>query len=245
MSRTLRIALVAEGVTDYEVLKAAIESMLEGQSFDMKLFQPEGSVAFTSAGSAGPLGGGWKGVYKWCLQAVRRSGGSVRNDPLFLAYDLLILHLDADVASEDPANYPVNPIAELSGVFPCEMPCPPPNNTTDRLRQILLSWVGEVREPPGTVLCTPSKCTEAWVVAIFFPHDGQMIRFGWECHPSPETRLAQQRKNKRFAKSRAAYQARTTGLQEGWPRIVERLTEARRFQDAFMAAVIATPTFRA
>jgi hypothetical protein len=57
MSRTVRIALVAEGVTDYEVLKAAIESMLNGQSFDMKLLQPEGSVAFTGAGSAGALGG--------------------------------------------------------------------------------------------------------------------------------------------------------------------------------------------
>ena len=129
MSSTVRIALVAEGVTDYEVLKAAIESMLAGRSFDMKLLQPEESVAFTGAGAAGPLGGGWKGVYKWCLQAATRSGGSVRNDPLFLAYDILILHLDADVASEDPANYPVNPIAELSGVLPCEQPCPPPNTT--------------------------------------------------------------------------------------------------------------------
>ncbi len=88
MSSTVRIALVAEGVTDYEMLNAAIESMLNGQSFDMKLLQPEGSVAFTGAGSAGALGGGWKGVYKWCLQAVARSGGSVGNDPLFLAYDI-------------------------------------------------------------------------------------------------------------------------------------------------------------
>ena len=31
MSSTVRIALVAEGVTDYEVLKAAIESMLDGR----------------------------------------------------------------------------------------------------------------------------------------------------------------------------------------------------------------------
>ena len=147
MSSTIKIALVAEGITDYEVLKPAIESMLGGKSFDMKLLQPEGSVAFTGAGSAGPLGGGWKGVYKWCVQAAARSGGSVRNDPLFLAYDVLILHLDADVAGEDPANYPVNPIPELAAVLPCEMPCPPANDTTDRLRKILRSWVGEVRVP--------------------------------------------------------------------------------------------------
>lgn len=243
MSSTVRIALVAEGVTDYEVLKAAIESMLDGRSFDMKLLQPEGSVAFTGAGEAGPLGGGWKGVYKWGLQAAKRSGGSVRNDPLFIIYDMIILHIDAGVASEDPANYPVNPLAELSGVLPCEMPCPPPNDTTDRLRQILLSWVGEDHTPPRTVLCTPSKCTEAWVVAVFFPHDGQMIKRGWECHPSPERRLGQQPKSQRFAKSWANYQARAVVIQEEWPRIVKRLTDARRFQDEFTAVAGAIPTF--
>jgi hypothetical protein len=242
MSSTIRIALVAEGVTDYEVLKAAVESMLDGQSFDMKLLQPEGSVAFTGAGSAGALGGGWKGVYKWCLQATERSGGSVRSDPLFLAYDILILHLDADVAGEDPANYPVNPMNELSRVLPCERPCPPPSDSTDRLRRILLSWVGEAVAPPRTVLCTPSICTEAWVVAIFFPHDGQMIKRGWECHPNPEPRLGQQPKIQRFRKSRAEYQVRAAEIQRGWPRIVERLTEARRFRDAFVAAVSATST---
>jgi hypothetical protein len=46
MSDTLKIALVAEGITDYEVLNAAIESMLNGRSFDLKLLQPEGSNAF-------------------------------------------------------------------------------------------------------------------------------------------------------------------------------------------------------
>ena len=74
MSSTVRIALVAEGVTDYEVLKAAIESMLMGKSFDMKLLQPEGSVAFTGAGSAGAFGGGWKG----CIQVVSAGHGAER-----------------------------------------------------------------------------------------------------------------------------------------------------------------------
>ena len=219
MSDTVRIALVAEGVTDYEVLKAAVESMLGGQSFNIKLLQPPASVAFTGAGNAGPLGGGWKGVYEWCLLATERGGGNVRNDPLFDFYDILVLHLDADIAGEDPANDPVNPIPKLAGVLPCQKPCPPPNATTDRLRQVMLSWIGESQTPPQTVLCTPSKCTEAWVVAIFFPHDAQMIKKGWECHPDPASRLAQQPKAHRFAKRQADYQARNAGIQEAWPRI--------------------------
>lgn len=236
---TLRIALVAEGVTDYAVLKAAIELMLDPRPFDMKLLQPEESVAFTGAGAAGPLGGGWRGVYKWCLQAALRSGGSVSSDPLFLSYDILILHLDADVASEDPANYPV-PLPELAGVLPCEQPCPPCKDTTDKLRQILLSWVGEARTPQRTILCTPSKCTEAWIVAIFFPQDRHMKKWGWECHPDPESRLAQQPKPRRFTKRRADYDARKEGIQKGWPRIVEQLSEAKRFQNEFMAVALSS-----
>ena len=60
MSKTVRIGLVAEGVTDYEILRGAMESMLGGRSFDLKLLQPEESVAFTGGGDAGYLGGGWK-----------------------------------------------------------------------------------------------------------------------------------------------------------------------------------------
>jgi hypothetical protein len=125
----MRIALVAEGVTDYEVPRTAIESILDGRSFVTKLLQPKESAAFSGASAAGPLGGGWRGVYKWCLQAAQQGSGSARGDPLFLSYGMLILHQDADVAGEDPANDPGNPIVGLSGVLPCEQPCTPPSCT--------------------------------------------------------------------------------------------------------------------
>ena len=233
MSDTVRIALVAEGVTDYMVLKAAIESILDGGSFDLKLLQPEGSVAFTRGGDAGPLGGGWRGVYKWCLQAAQRGGGSLSGDPLFSGYDLLVLHLDADVASEDPANFTVAPVPELAGILPCAKECPPPHDTTDPLRAAILSWTGETETPPRTILCTPSKSTEAWVMAVFFPDDRDMARRGWECHPNPEGRLAQLPAQRRFAKRQTDYQARHADLRASWPTIVSRLTEARRFHNDF------------
>ncbi len=110
MSDTLRVALIAEGITDFVFLNSAVQSMLGDRSFDLKLLQPEESVAFTGMGAAGPLGGGWKGVRKWCMQAAERAGGALREDPLFVSYDILILHLDADVAGNDPANDPIDPI---------------------------------------------------------------------------------------------------------------------------------------
>jgi hypothetical protein len=230
MSSPVRIALVSEGITDYVVLNAAIESMLNGRSFILKSLQPEGSVAFTGGGSAGPLGGGWKGVYKWCLQSAVRGGGHLRGDPLFIGHDLLVLHLDADVAGEN-----------LAGHLPCEQPCPPPHATTDRLRIVMLSWLGETQTPPQTILCTPSKSTEAWVMAACFPRDKAVSKRRWECHPSPESRLGQQPKSQRFSKSQANYEKRRSELQAGWPAVVAKLSEAARFQTDFTAAVGALP----
>lgn len=237
MSDTLRIALVAEGVTDYEFLNAAIESMLNGRSFVLTLLQPEGSIAFTGGGNAGSFGGGWKGMYRWCIQAVQRSGGKLSDDPLFLGQDLLLLHLDADVAGEDPSNSTIDPVQELAGMLPCEQPCPPPTATTDSLRNVMLSWVGEALTPPKTVLCTPSKSTEAWVMAACFPKDKEMVKQGWECHAKPESRLGQQPVRKRFAKNQHDYSEQKSEFQAKWPSVVARLTEARRFQDDFMAAI--------
>ena len=242
MSRTAKIALVAEGITDYVVLREAIEQMLQGRSFDLKLLQPEESVAFTGAGNAGSLGGGWRGVYKWCQQIAQRGGGQLRGDPLlFLGYDLLILHLDADVAAENPARDRFRPIPELASVLPCEQPCPPPAATTNHLRQVLLSWAGETNTPPRTILCTPSKSTEAWVMGIFFPADRQMKQRGWECHPNPEGRLGQQPIDVRFTKSYDTYDQRKTEIQAGWPVIAANLSEAGRFRDDFVAAAQTLP----
>lgn len=232
MSSPVRIALVSEGITDYVVLRAAIRSMLDGRSFVLTLLQPEGSLAFTAAGNVGPLGGGWRGVYKWCLQSAVRGGGRLSGDPLFIGHDLLVLHLDADVAGEN-----------LTGLLPCEQPCPPPNATTDRLRAVMLAWLGEAQTPPQTVLCTPSKSTEAWVMAACFPSDKEVKKKSWECHPHPETRLGQQPKPQRFSKSQTDYEKAQSKLQARWPDIVAKLSEAARFQNDFTTAfqALATP----
>jgi hypothetical protein len=240
MSDSLRVALIAEGITDYDVLSAAVASMLGERSFNLKLLQPEESIAFSGGGNAGSLGGGWKGVYKWCCQAVSRSGGRLRDDPLFLFYDMLIIHLDADVASENPATGTNNQVARLIGILPCEQPCPPPNATTNALRKVLLSWTGETQTPPKTVFCTPSKSTEAWIMAMFFPDDREMKRKGFECHPNPESRLGQQPIHKRFYKTNKDYAKRSKEIQEKWPSIVKWITEAARFQADFTAVLSMT-----
>ena len=236
MSDPLRIALVAEGPTDGVVIEAVIRSMLAQRPFVLTQIFPDMSVGF------GLLGTGWVGVYRWCHQSARNGGGRLSGDPLVFGignFDLLIVHLDADVAGSDYTQGSIVP-QPTDGSLPCEQPCPPPSNTTDALRAILLSWCGETNIPPRTVLCTPSKSTEAWVVAALFPHD-QAIADGIECFAKPESRLAQQPKAARLRKKKHDYQVRSGNLEQAWPRLTAAgaLTEAKRFEAEFLASVSA------
>ncbi len=237
MSEPLRIALVAEGPTDGIVIEACLRSMLQTRAFVIHQIFPEGSAAF------GPLGAGWGGVYRWCHQSVSRGNGHLRDDSLvFQRFDLLILQLDADVAACNYQDDSITPTAS-DGAIPCEQHCPPPSATTDALRTVLLSWCGETAIPAKTVICMPSKSTEAWVVAALFPED-KAIADGIECYPAPENRLGQQKKQHRIRKCQRDYRARATEIETAWPRLAtsDALAEAYRFQVEFLAAVPADAT---
>jgi hypothetical protein len=223
MSEPLRLALVAEGPTDRVVLEAAIARLLNARPFVLNQLQPEQSLAF------GPHGGGWGGVYRWCQQATIRSGGSLRGDPLFEFHDVLVLHLDADVANE---RYQSANIRENPGDLPCAEPCPPAQATTDRLREVLLRWVGEPTMPDRAVLCVPSKSTDAWVVAALFPTDPAVLDGSHECRSH-----GQQPLRIRIEKSVSVYESHKETLREAWLTVMEICTEARRFGDDFRMAV--------
>jgi hypothetical protein len=235
MSDPLRIALVAEGPTDAVVIEAALRSMLGGRSFVLKQVFPEDCSAF------GPMGAGWIGVYRWCKAAATRGNGRLSGDQLIFGagnYDLLLLHLDGDVAGYNYSDGSLSPRPN-DGALPCAKPCPPPADTTNELRTVLLSWCGEVAIPPKTVVCMPSKSTEAWVVASLFPTDQVMTR-GIECYENPESRLGQQPAAVRIRKKKRDYQSRVTELEQAWPIIAApaALGEAFRFRTEFLAAAL-------
>jgi hypothetical protein len=204
MSEPLRLALVVEGPTDRVVIEAAISFMLDERPFILNQLQPEASLAFEPTGGFGSFGGGWGGVYRWCRQATARSGGSLDADPLFEFHDVLVIHLDADVASE---RYRSANIQENRGDLPCAEPCPPVQATTDRLRQVLLRWAGDPTTPDRTVLCTPSKSTDAWVVAALFPTDPAVLDGSHECRSH-----GQQPLRIRIEKSQSAYEGHSATL---------------------------------
>lgn len=228
VSEPLRIALVGEGPTDKVVIQSAITQLLGTRHFILQQLQPEESLAF------GPLKTGWGGVYYWCRQATSRAGGTLRGDPLFDTYDLLVLHLDGDVASKNYSDYG---IAETIIDLPCVEPCPPASATINKLRSILLRWGGETQTPPRTVLCTPSKNSEAWVLTALFPADSAVTDGNLECFLYPESRLSQQPKRNRIQKTVSDYKNKLTAISEAWPTVRKKLSEADRFSSEFLAAI--------
>lgn len=224
--------MVAEGPTDKIIIEAVISSVFAGRAFVLRQLQPEESLAF------GPMGTGWGGVYRWCRQASARAGGPIRRDLLFLTYDLLIVHLDAEVARENYANAG---ITDPANDLPCSRPCPPPEASTDALREVMLRWIGETEAPPKTVLCTPSMKTETWVLCALYPAVAAAVPGNLECFATPDQRLQAQPKAGRLVKSgkrdRAMYQKRAGEVAQAWDQVRHHCSEAERFTTELVASV--------
>jgi len=238
MSSMVRVALVAEGWTDQIVVEAAVASLLAGRSFALKLLQPEDPLATGPFAVARP--GGWTGVYRWCREAVARAG-CLRDDIILSSYDILILHLDADVADSNYASAHIQDAPDPTDL-PCASPvCPPPSATTDPLRIVLLRWCGETAAPDAVVLCTPSKNIEAWVLAALYPQDTAVTSGNLERIAEPANLLQGKPATERLVRSgkkdRGRYQARQKDIEDAWPHVRAICTEAERFSVEFMDEV--------
>ena len=234
MSEPLRVAATVEGPTDVIVMEAILSALLPDLEYVFQTLQPEGSVAFGSV-SFGRKGGGWAGVYRWCRQAAQEGQGAVSRSAVLSYHDLLIVHVDADVAG---MSYAEGNIRDAPGEdLPCEEPCPPPERTTNALRAVIVNWLGEQECPLRIVLCTPSKSTEAWVVAAIWPDNNLVLRNDWECRRNPEAQLRALPKARRFEKRASDYRRRQTEFETAWPNVAERLSEATRFERELLAAI--------
>lgn len=237
MSEPLRVALVVEGPTDTIMLKQVIRRFLNGSDFITDVLQPEMSEAFRVTPGED---GGWAGVCRWCIQTAEQGEGGINGNPLFASHDLLILQLDADVAS---CAYSDGHIREPfpSGALPCEEPCPPPSATTDRLREVMLSWIGESTVPPQTVMCIPSKALETWILVGLFPNDAVAKREYVECHENPAHVLQSKPLRYRLVRSGQKkiekYEEFAPAFAKNWADVKNKCAEALRFEEEFLQAI--------
>jgi hypothetical protein len=225
-----KIRLVCEGPTDYDALGAFLDAHLRGADYELTILQPDGSLY---GGDAGPHGGGWKGVRGWC-RAVAQAGGPVALAALTPDTDLLIIHVDADIAYD----------SEIAAAHPC----PPPEDTVQAVEATVLSWLGLATLPSKVALWVPSMSTEAWILRALFPTDRQSVPCAGlpvgatcvECLRDPASALLGRRpklvQRKRSApnrgevirKLRREYQAQRTKLAGAWTHLMADLWSATR-----------------
>jgi hypothetical protein len=211
----LRIAVVSEGPSDYLVLRSVIAKILPGA--EVVPVHPEVPIAaypeYRRASGTASRGTGWLGVKAWC---VEYSGYYLE---LFLSavvgeeFDGLIVHLDASMA----------------GNVDIDMACPPASATTDPLRKVVIEgWFGFSSQPSFLVLVTPSKSTDAWVLAALEPGHPDL-----ECDIAIENALVKlgklRKSHGRVRKPRDRYEAlaRVVGVQLSQVRGL--CSEAERF----------------
>ncbi len=181
------------------------------------------------ANNQGPLGGGWKGVLSWCQQVGVESGEL--SESLVLANcDCLIIHIDADIASE----------AELQA-HNLSSPCPPAKSTCDKIRRFIVSLLGGTL-PSKIVLCVPSQCTEAWVLCALHPASLASYQ-PIECRPDVERLLIGKpdrlvvNKDGRARKQTERYRATVQKISLRWSNTIDACPEARRFDTELTSAL--------
>ena len=108
------------------------------------------------------------------------------------------------------------------------------------LRKVVLGWMGEVAVPVKTVLCTPSKALETWVLVALFPQNRFSRSANLECRANPDAQLQAQPLAERLIragkKDIAKYRERSANMAEAWPDVRQRCSEAERFSIEFRAA---------
>jgi hypothetical protein len=233
MSDPLQVGFVVEGPTDRIVLEAITACLLGGREFVAEQLSPELSEAFGAL-----TGGGWGAVYKWCRQAAGQTGGRLRDNPLLDRLDLLIVHVDADVAGKSYADYAwIAASYDQPGDLPCRRPCPPASASTDPLRNVVLGWMGETVVPPKAVICTPSMSTETWVLVALFPENAVAASPAVECYANPEAQLQRQPKARRVKKQPGRYREIVREVARQWPHVRRLCTEGERFSAELLAGL--------
>jgi hypothetical protein len=226
------VAVVAEGPTDVHVLEAILDVYLP-DGYLLRSLQPDMSLF---GGEAGHHGGGWKGVRSWCAD-VAAAGGLEAVNALAADVNLLVIHVDADIAKDTEVD-----------VF---SPCPPPEATVLPLEKKVLSWLRLDELPDRVALWIPAMATEALLLRAFFPDARESASCAEadpaspcvECIDDPARALLQRnprfvqmkhdpRKNRRILKKKTAeYRNQRKAIATRWNDLVESCWSARHLHD--------------
>lgn len=226
----LRIALIAEGPTDYVIIEAVLKAILS-RPFILTQLQPEATQP--------EMGSGWGGVLKWCYTAAGRFSGPVTSDPTLSGYDMVILHLDVDVTSFSYADCgaDVLQMAVDKGWqnLPIHCVCPPVENCANALIPVIESWLGAASLGQA-VLCLPSQSSGTWLATAYLPAGHNLIATEPECHDI-EGQLGRLPKPLRVKKSTREYRSKAQTLTNNWENVKQICSQALRFEQRVRALI--------
>lgn len=216
----LHIGLVAEGYTDHILIRAALEAIL-GPKFRLTRLQPEATRP--------ELGTGWGGVLKWCRDHCRRGFGALEDDPTLELFDLVILHVDADIAEKSYSDYGLNAEASSKGwaTLPCALPCPPAAATAAKVAAVLSSWLNIGAPGRKTVFCIPSKTTDSWLAAAVLK-SGSLIFQDLECR-SDVGHWLEYRQKPKIRKKTGDYHSHAAAVCSNWHEVRQLCGQAEQF----------------
>ncbi len=235
----MKIGTVVEGPADRLLLKAIIAKRFPGEHkyFDL---QPADTGA-----SFGRTGTGWKGVRRFCYDIWQSLdtdiAGLIREHQM----DLLVIHLDADVACESDLQEDINPPVE--NIY---QPCPPILPTAEKLEEVVAKWLNldsADKFPPEVIPAIPSQDSENWLFAALFPDDELCRQPDYECihkgddrrHPAYLMTLKQygkilKRKDGEIKKPMKDYRRVSGKVADNWKKVCEFCQQARILNDNLM-----------
>lgn len=224
----LHIALVVEGNTDLVIIEAALNAFID-RPFILSI-QPEETSP--------TLGSGWSGVLKWCDASGRRHPSDLDSDPTLKQFDLLIIHLDVDVATEHYANASLEQLAAEKhwSTLPCAQPCPPIDASIEPLIATLDSWLQPANRGNRTVLCLPAQASGTWLAAATLPGDHPLLSSA-QCDVNVESRLAQLPIGRRIHKKVREYRSHSHKITQNWAAVKAICSQAQVFETEVLNAL--------
>ncbi len=215
----LRVGIVAEGPSDWIVLEEVMKTVHADIEFER--LRPDMTLL-----SGSPFG--WRGVKAWCEEHGARLELLMRGIP-GRPLHLVVIHADCSMA--DKARV--------------ERPCPPAADTASALGRVIeAEWLGRDPRPEFVVVATPSKSSDAWVVATLNPPFANLSSI--ECDKAVEEELVRRRllrkKDGQVKKQARVYAPIAAGIGPAIDSLCLHCPQAEVFRSNFRAAVAQLPT---
>jgi hypothetical protein len=206
--------MVAEGESDFLVLEQIMRKVWSDIEF-VRLHPKQTLLT--------GIGNGWKGVRSWCKKygpQLETLMIEVKEKPLHV----LVIRADCSMADKEGAEHP----------------CPSASDTAVALSQVVSSiWLNRTPLPDFVVIATPSKSTDAWVIATFDPPYSNLADL--ECDKGAEDEFVRRgllrRKDGKPKKNIPTYAALADRIGEAIELVYAHCPQAVTFRTQFETAV--------